>query len=420
MKKPTVLFVNRVYPPSRGATGRILRDLARAMAKEGWDVTVVSTGNQEETVRDLQVRIIRIKAPQKPFRNIVYLWIWIKLLAGIMRAPKADLIVTMTDPPFLGVAGGIFARIKGAKHIHWCQDLYPDVLPAMGIKMPSLVMKFLRTINLGMMSKAHKTIVIGRCMAQHLIQSGLDSKKISVIPNWPDPELSRSKFQKQDVMDVMAVGNSIKGFRDHDNQLKDGPKFRLLYAGTIGRVHPIETILNAAEILNVSNPEIEFVIVGDGKRFDEMSQERSRRNLSNIRFLPFQANSRLKEVMESGDVHLISLDERAKGCVVPSKLYAALAVARPSIYIGPENTETAKVILDYKAGIVLPQGNTEKLVQAILYYRLDGQAWFAAHEGAHQAGRIFKPKDSLDAWIKRAALVLQGADHQKEKEKIVA
>ncbi len=29
MSKPSVLFINRVYPPYRGATGRVLRDLAR-------------------------------------------------------------------------------------------------------------------------------------------------------------------------------------------------------------------------------------------------------------------------------------------------------------------------------------------------------------------------------------------------------
>jgi hypothetical protein len=43
-KPPSVLFLNRVYPPVRGATGRVLRDLARSFAADGWSVTVLTTG----------------------------------------------------------------------------------------------------------------------------------------------------------------------------------------------------------------------------------------------------------------------------------------------------------------------------------------------------------------------------------------
>ncbi len=418
MKKPSVVFINRVYPPARGATGRMLRDLARAFAKEGWAVTVVTTAHKSARTRDLQVRIIQAGAPQKPFAMIWYGWIWIRLLFAALRAPRADLVVTMTDPPMLGLIGWMVAKMKGARHIHWCQDLYPDVLPAMGIKMPGFLQAGLMRLSRFVMNRADKIIVIGRCMGHHLSESGVDPRKISVIPNWPDPELARSKFQKQDIMDIIARSPVVDGLKDHESQLKDGPKFRLLYAGSIGRVHPMETILGAAEILNVSNPEIEFVIVGDGPRIDSLAKQRSRRGLSNVRFLPFQANSRLKEVMESGDLHLISLDDRARGCVVPSKLYAALAVARPCIYLGPADTETAKVIQDYKAGTVMPQGNPEQLAQAILHYRMDGQAWFSAHEGAHSAGRVFKPKESVDAWIKRAVQVIGGTEQiQREENK---
>ena len=30
---PSILFINRVYPPSNGATGEMLRDIAEALAK---------------------------------------------------------------------------------------------------------------------------------------------------------------------------------------------------------------------------------------------------------------------------------------------------------------------------------------------------------------------------------------------------
>ena len=42
--KPSVLLINRVYPPAKGATGRVLRDLAQEMARAGWTVSVLTTG----------------------------------------------------------------------------------------------------------------------------------------------------------------------------------------------------------------------------------------------------------------------------------------------------------------------------------------------------------------------------------------
>jgi glycosyltransferase involved in cell wall biosynthesis len=182
----------------------------------------------------------------------------------------------------------------------------------------------------------------------------------------------------------------------------DSPKFRILYSGNLGRAHPISTIIEAAAILQTSNPEIEFVFVGDGAGFDKIAQARSRRGLDNIRLLPPQPLSRLKDLMEGGDIHLISMKHEVLGMLVPSKLYAALAAGRPCIFIGPENSETAKVIHEFGAGIVVPQGQAYHLAEAILKFRNDGDTWFAAQNGAIKASNHFVPSQSISSWIKGA------------------
>src|SRR5690606_32983651 len=133
----------------------------------------------------------------------------------------------------------------------------------------------------------------------------------------------------------------------------------------------------------------EFVFVGDGSRYDDLARERTRRGLDNIRLMPYQPPARLREIMESGDVHLVSVKEEAAGFLVPSKLYSALAVGRPCVFIGPAQSEAAKVISDFKAGIVLPQGDAQALAEAIKTLRMNGQAWFEAQAGAASAGQIF-------------------------------
>lgn len=415
MQRPSVLFINRVYPPVRGASGRVLRDLAQGFVRAGWDVTVLTTAPQAVIEDDGPVRVIRIKGPAKPGNAVVYGWGWIKLLVAALRLSPVNLVITVTDPPMIVVAGEIIHRVKKAKHMHWCQDLYPDVLPALGLKLPGFVMSPLKAMSRCAMRRADKVVVIGRCMAQRLSQDGFDPQQIAFIPNWPDAELMEGVVRAAPShaleLEGLAYDEIANGYRSHEDQIKHGPKFRVLYAGNIGRVHPLDTVMKAAELLQETHPEIEFVFVGDGPRNDELAKERARRNLDNIRLLPYQPASKLPDLMASGDVHLISLRKSAEGMVVPVKLYAALAVQRPCIFIGPEHCETAMVIRDFQVGSVVQQGDFEGLAEEIRQMRLSSDKWFAAHEGSKAASRVFLPAESITAWTQRArAIVSPDAD----------
>ena len=405
MQKPTVLFINRTYPPGKGATGRVLRDLAQAFARDGWAVTVLTTGHDNEELMDGQVRVKKIaaKSGKTPFR---YAMVWTKLLWAALRMPQYRMIVTLTDPPLLVALGRVVARWKKCSHIHWCQDLYPDILPALGMNVPNWAMDILRKITRRAMRSCDRVVVIGRCMARHLAHTGFDMAKVSVIPNWPDYELTPAAKMRVTKNAQNGKTKAILSGRDIFNSrpffLDESPKFRVLYSGNLGRAHPISTIIDAAALLQESNPEIEFVFVGDGVGFEQVAQARSKRLLDNIRLLPPQPLSRLKDLMEGGDVHLISMKHEVLGMLVPSKLYAALAAGRPCLFIGPEKSETAKVIHEFGAGTVIPQGQHKRLAEEILKFRNDGNAWFSAQTGALKASEQFVPSNSFSSWIKGA------------------
>ncbi len=410
-------------------------DLARGFARDGWDVTILTTGAVNREDKDGPIRIVRVQAPIKAKSAAGYLNVWVRLLIGGMRLPAHDLVVTMTDPPLLVLAGHWIARVKKSRHINWCQDLYPDLLPRIGVKLPDFVMNFLRSRSRRAMGECDRVIVIGRCMARQLGQSGVDPRRMTVIPNWPDYELTGQKppalKADKDPARIRSVFHGVNGSdrrrrkrkdtddavaRPFEELFRDGdhPKFRILYSGNLGRVHPISTILEAAELLKQQNPDVEFVFVGDGPGQEKLAQERSRRGLENIRLLPYQPASRLRELMESGDVHLVSMKNDAAGLLVPSKLYSALAVERPCIFIGPAQSEAARVINDFDAGVVVAQGDSDALVRAIASFRNSSEAWYSAHQGAARAGRIFVPEESIAAWIKRArdTLGLPSADEK--------
>lgn len=407
MQKPSVLFINRVYPPYKGATGRVLRDLAHAFARDGWAVTVLTTGIEDSVMMDgpVTVRKVAIKGGGKPAYR--HFQVWSKLLWAGLRLPKHKMVVTLTDPPLLVVAGRIIAKWKGSSHIHWCQDLYPDILPAMGMKLPEWGMNLLRNMTRKAMRSCDRVVVVGRCMARHLAFTGFDMAKVSIIPNWPDFELtSAAKTRASKAAQQGAGVKAVLGGRDILKSrpffLDDAPKFRVLYSGNLSRVHPISTIIDAAALLQESNPEIEFVFAGDGAGFERVAEARSRRGLDNIRLLPSQPQSRIRDLMEGGDLHLISMKHEVAGMIVPSKLYSALAAGRPCIFIGPDNSETAKVIREFGAGTVVSQGQAKALAQEILKFRNDGDVWFAAQNGALRAGAQFVPTNSISHWIKGA------------------
>jgi glycosyltransferase involved in cell wall biosynthesis len=411
MQRPSVLLINRVYPPIRGASGRVLRDLAQGFAREGWDVTVLTSAPLAAIEDDGLVRVIRLRGPAKPSHALVYAWVWLKLLIKALRLPRADLVVTLTDPPLFVIGGAIVQRFKKCRHMHWCQDLYPDLFPVMGVRLPGFVLAGLKSIGRAAMRRADKIVVVGRCMATRLAQEeGFDPGQIALIPNWPDAELMSGSALRLNAPvhadEASAYDEVANGYRSHENQIKHGPKFRVLYAGNIGRLHPLDTVMAAAELLQETHPEIEFVFVGDGPRNDALARERARRNLDNIRLLPYQPASKLPDLMQSGDVHLISMRKSAAGMAVPVKLYAALAVQRPCIFIGPEGSETAMVIRDFQVGSVVQQGDFEGLAEEIRQMRLSSDKWFAAHEGAKAAGGVFVPAEAIQAWIQRAGDVI--------------
>lgn len=56
--------------------------------------------------------------------------------------------------------------------------------------------------------------------------------------------------------------------------------------------------------------------------------------LKNVMFQPYQPRERLRESLSLPDIHIVSLDERLEGLIVPSKFVGVLATGRPVLWIG--------------------------------------------------------------------------------------
>ncbi len=395
-KKPTILLINRVYPPQRGATARIMQDLAYALHHMGWQVTVLTTGEKKTKKIEHNITIHRLKATQNYRKILGFSMLWLRLYRKALSLPAHDVVVTLTDPPMTSVIGASIARRKKSKHVHWSHDLYPDLLKPLDIHLPEFLQNYFMRLSRRTMNKAEKVVVVGDCMAKHLSHTGVEVAKIKKIANWADFEvINPSVNKKYDFSKFEKTGVAKKPdemFRD------DSPKFRVLYAGNIGRAHPVRPVVEAAALLE-EHKEIEFIFVGDAAVQSILARERGLRGLDNIKFMPYQPIEKLREVMESGDLQLVSQRDETSGLLVPCKFYSGLTVGRPTVFIGPEDTEIAAVIKRYKAGKIVATDDPEALSKAILEYRDDGEAWFEAQEGALHAAQAYHPNLSLHKWI---------------------
>ena len=124
-------------------------------------------------------------------------------------------------------------------------------------------------------------------------------------------------------------------------------------------------MLAAAKQLR-NEPHIIFLMVGGGKRFDELAQAVKEHELtSSFRFMPYQDQTTLPNSLAVADAHWLSLNPKLEGLLVPSKFYGIAAAGRLMIVIADDNGEIARLVQQHGCGIVVAPGDADALVDAL-------------------------------------------------------
>jgi glycosyltransferase involved in cell wall biosynthesis len=360
----TVLFINRVYPPSSGATGELLQELAEALVQEGWQVTVLASRPPGTTVRtEVRNGVSLCWAGGLPFtraahwrRAVSYLSLYPALWWRALRLPRHDVTVMLTDPPLQFVFGSVLHLFKRTRLVHWAQEVYPEVAECLGVIRPrGFIARCLRSVANAALRCCDRVVVVGGCMRDRLIARGLPADALEIIPNWSRPEK------------VRPLAPEENAFRQ-EHQLAG--RFVVMYSGNIGLAHTFAETLDAAGRLQSLEPRLLFLFVGDGPRLDWLREETARRQLTNLRFLPPQPRDCLAASLSAADLHLVTMRDDLCGLVVPSKFYGILAAGRPVIFVGPGESEVAREIRREQCGAVLSAATGEALA-------LEMRSWLA-------------------------------------------
>ena len=359
-----IYLVNRYFWPDESATSLLLTDLAEDLSASGHAVKVFTSrqlynqpGAKLPKYQVWQgIQIHRLATTPFGRRSLVgrlleIIFFHLALQFGQKFSPKPDVWFVMTDPPMILNTVAKLRRKLGGRLVHQVADLYPDVAVALGsLPQKGVLIDLLRRRSVQGLLECDEVLGLGECMAEVLIGKGIPQEKVSVLPPWADGTKLRPLEPKEN------------GFRKELGLSRED--FVVMYSGNMGVGHRFESILEAARMLR-NDRKIFLVFIGDGAKKKQIEAFRKHYALARFLLLPYQPKERLRETLAAGDVHLISLDARVQGLIVPSKLAGILAVGRPVIFVGDANSSVAAAILQGSCGFVVPEGAPERLKEMI-------------------------------------------------------
>jgi colanic acid biosynthesis glycosyl transferase WcaI len=204
--------------------------------------------------------------------------------------------------------------------------------------------------------RADKISIISESFRRNLARKGIPDEKMDLIPVWADPD----EVQPMPSQNAFREANGLNG------------KFVLLYAGNLGLTSCLEDIVEAADLLR-ENPEICFVLVGEGVKKQALQQLALSKGLSNIMFLPYQEREKFSEVLASSDLSIVTLNQDSSVSSMPSKVFNLMASARAILSVAPPESELASLISASACGVNVPPGQPSLLVDQISSLMLQRQ-----------------------------------------------
>ena len=346
----SLLFVNQHYTPDVAATGQCLADLAEHLVRDGYDVEVLAgrtpngahaaSAPAREVVNGVRVHRVATTSFGRQThigRVADYASFYIKVLATLLVGRGYDGVVFLTTPPLISLVGRVARAIRGQHYAIWSMDLHPEAELAAGmLRERSFAARAIEWLDARAYRGADFVVDLGSYMRERVRRKGVPEAKSHTVSIWGghiDDTLTSE-------VNPLTRYLGLEG------------RFVVMYSGNAGIVHDFGAIFEAMRVLR-DDPRIYFLFVGGGPRRVEVEQFAQREGVTNFAYHDYFPRDMLRHSLSIADVHLISLRQHFVGISVPSKLYGAMASARPILFVGPNQCETADAIRDAGCGVTV-------------------------------------------------------------------
>lgn len=401
---PRLLILTQYFPPEMGAPQVRLSELGERLIDLGWEVEALTalpnypTGRVfpgyprsrpvVETIGRIRTARVPLLPSQKGFvRRLACYFSFAGSAAfhGPRRCARPDVLLFESPPLFLGLAARRLARRWRCPYVMNVSDLWPLSAVELGVVKPGLAVRLAERLELSLYEKAEG--VTGQ--SEEIVESVAarsPGTRVEVITNGVDPD--RFGPGMADAAAYQLLGS------------EPGPVF--LFAGLLGLAQGLDQILDVAASLPPEVPG-RCVLVGDGPVREELQRRIERERIGRVRLVLAQSRERIPALLAAADVAVASLGMKLRGAV-PSKIYEAMASARPLLLIAAG--EAARRVERAGCGLTVRPGDLAGAREAWARLATDadlrsslGAAGRAAAETEYDRARI---AERLDRFLRKA------------------
>ena len=264
-------------------------------------------------------------------------------------AGRPDVLIATSPQLLVALSGWWLAFVKRVPFVFEVRDLWPESLVAVGMgEGNSPLIWVLGKIAGFLYRRADCVVVVTAAFKTFLIENwNVPAEKIEVVENGVEADL----FSPQDG----AAKRAELGAED---------EFLICYTGTMGLAHGLETLVEAAAILQSANPNVRFLLVGEGADKQRIVDLAASRGLTNLTFLGQQPRESVPSFIAASDACLVLLRKADLfTTVIPTKMLEFMACGRPVI-LGVAG-QAREIMDDAHAGIFVEPESVSGLVNAI-------------------------------------------------------
>lgn len=355
-----ILLIHRYFWPDTPPYAAMLRTIGKRLADDGHQVSVLSSQpsykanvaleKQASTEHLDGMTVHRVALLPEASRHVLFrllnmVYFPLSIVWFVLFKGRFDVVMVSTAPPVVvGFATALAVKLRGGSFFYHCMDIHPEIGAISGEFRNPLVFKVLRALDTFSCNVAKKVVVLSADMKKSIKQRpGFKKDNITVLNNFSMPE--------HDV--AMSVDPVL---------LKEKGKFRLLFAGNLGRFQGLEAFVDAMRLLS-HVPDIELTFLGEGNALSSLKQRAH--GLDNVTFLPHQPVGVAREVMRDADLGVVSLNKDIYKYAFPSKTMTYLAEGCPLLVSVEKESDLVRFVDENDIGVCAEIGSPQSIAEAV-------------------------------------------------------